>query len=129
VKIIPLTDTFRPFNRVERKDDAEGGAQEQGHSKKNQKDPQEGPARGSFSDNLDGQEKVKQALSAFSSDTQALANGLTASVTGSGPGLKVILRDGTGAVIRQFTGEEFLRMREAASQDGRNRGKILDQKL
>jgi uncharacterized FlaG/YvyC family protein len=74
-------------------------------------------------------EKVDQAVEAFQTDLDAQAKGLSASVSGQGPGLKVVLKDEAGSVVRQFTGEEFLRLREAASQDHRVRGKILDQKL
>jgi hypothetical protein len=51
-----------------------------------------------------------------------------ASVSGKGPGLRVVLRDQGGGIIRQLSGEEFLRLREAAAEAGTRRGKILDQK-
>lgn len=71
--------------------------------------------------------KVDSAVSSFGRETDAIANGLSAEVEGKGPGLRVTLKDGRGAVIRQFTGEEFVRLREAAS--GTGRGKLLDKKL
>jgi uncharacterized protein YlxW (UPF0749 family) len=74
-------------------------------------------------------ESIDLAVEAFQSDSQTQARGLNASVEGTGPGLKIVLKDGTGSVLRRFSGEEFLRMREATSKDGRIRGKILDQKL
>jgi hypothetical protein len=73
-------------------------------------------------------EAISAAILAFRSDNQAQTQGIEAEKQGEGPGLRVILKDGTGAIIRQLTGEEFLRLREAASQDGRVSGKILDQK-
>jgi hypothetical protein len=71
--------------------------------------------------------KVSSAVRSFGQDTDTVANGLSAEVIGRGPGLRVTLKDGRGAVVRQFTGEEFVRLREAAS--GTGRGKLLDKKL
>ena len=73
--------------------------------------------------------EVEAAIQAFGSDSQAQLHGLTANIQGQGLGLKVVLKDGTGAVVRQFTGEEFLKVREGVSKDAKGRGKILDQKL
>jgi hypothetical protein len=71
--------------------------------------------------------KVNSAVESFEGDSAVVANGLSAEVVGNGPGLRVTLKDGRGAVVRQFTGEEFVRLREAAS--GTGRGKLLDKKL
>lgn len=70
------------------------------------------------------QKKIQEALEEF-----AVSNTLRAQAEGSGPGLKVILKDGSGAVIRQMTGEEFLKLRDQAKGDAQARGKILDQKF
>lgn len=78
-----------------------------------------------FSSVLNG-EAVVTAVDAFSQDSAVVANGLNAAVEGQGPGLRVTLKDGRGAVVRQFTGEEFVRLREAAAGP---RGKLLDKKL
>jgi uncharacterized FlaG/YvyC family protein len=76
------------------------------------------------------QEKLDEAVQAFAEDSQTLANGLKASVNGSGPGLKVVLTDQSGSVVRQLTCEEFMKLREMApSGSVKIRGKILDQKL
>ena len=72
---------------------------------------------------------VQAAASAFSQEPTQRAQGLTAQAEGRGPGLRVVLKDGTGAVVRQFTGQEFLELRQAASQDFRGRGKLLDKKF
>ena len=72
-------------------------------------------------------EKLSLAVNAFGSDTVVAANGLSAELDGKGPGLRVTLKDGRGAIVRQFTGEEFLRMREAAT--GTGRGSLLDKKF
>lgn len=72
---------------------------------------------------------LENAVETFQSDAQTQAHGLSASVEGKGPGLRVVLKDGSGATLRQFTGEEFLRLREAAGNNSPARGKILDQKF
>ena len=71
--------------------------------------------------------RVSSAVEAFGDDAGVAAIGLSAEVVGQGPGLRVTLKDGRGAVVRQFTGEEFVRLREAAA--GTSRGKLLDKKL
>lgn len=73
------------------------------------------------------EEKLNSALSDFGQDSGSIQNGLSASAQGYGPGLRVTLKDGSGAIVRQFTGEEFVRLREAAAGSGR--GKLLDKKL
>lgn len=75
------------------------------------------------------EDRVNQAIDAFANDPQTQANGIQATATGTGPGLRVVLKDGSGAVIRQLSGEEFVRLREELSGDSHSRGKILDQKL
>ncbi|MBC7385080.1 MAG: hypothetical protein H7301_02825 [Cryobacterium sp.] len=72
-------------------------------------------------------ERLAAAVSDFGSALPSEASDLKAEVQGAGPGLRVTLKDGRGALIRQFTGEEFLRLREAAT--GTNRGSLLDKKL
>lgn len=74
-------------------------------------------------------EKLEEAVRDFSRDTQAQANGLTISAEGQGPGLRVVVKGSDGAVVRQFTGEEFIRLRESVTQGRSSPGKILDQKL
>jgi hypothetical protein len=69
-------------------------------------------------------ERLDQAVLAFQRDSQAKGQGIAAE---KAPGLKVVLKDGTGSIIRLFSGEEFLKMHEAI-QDGRVSGKIIDQK-
>lgn len=89
------------------------------------KDSSEAEEASSFSSVLD-EDTVDTAVEAFAQDSAVLANGLNAAVEGQGPGLRVTLKDGRGAVVRQFTGEEFVRLREAAAGP---RGKLLDKKL
>jgi len=120
VKVQPVFEPFRSVDRVREK--ADGQNRENHHREQNR------DRRDDDSTEVT-REKLGRAVDAFDSDAQARATGLHASVSGAGPGLKVILTDGTGVTIRQFTGEEFLKMREAAGLDNRGRGKILDQKL
>lgn len=72
--------------------------------------------------------RVRDEVARFKGEAYAVSNGLEPSMEGKGPGLRVVLKDGRGAIVRQFTGEEFLKMREAA-ESGHRQGKILDQKV
>lgn len=69
--------------------------------------------------------EVHEALESFEHDQRARQHGLKADVLGQGPGLRVVLKDGSGAVIRQMSGEEFVRLRDALTGSG----KLLDQKV
>lgn len=80
----------------------------------------------SFSRTLDA-EQVGSAVDALAQDLASSDIDLNASMEGKGPGLRVTLKDGRGAIVRQFTGEEFIRLREAAQ--GATRGRLLDKKL
>lgn len=77
-------------------------------------------------------EKIEKALEWFAKDSQARKNGLTADKDGKGPGLRVILKDAAGAVIRRLTPGEFLKLQEAQAnptiETVRMSGKILDRK-
>ena len=125
MKIRPLTETLQSFQRVSGKQDKESrsdqGSQQQGKDRQetDREESEEIPTYG----------EVSAAIENFTADKKALENGLTASMAGSGPGLRVLLKDGTGAVIRQMTGDEFVKLRESVTQDPQSRGKILDQKL
>lgn len=72
-------------------------------------------------------ETVKLAIDEFAGDQTNQSNGISASLEGHGPGLKVILKDSGGGVLRAVSGEEFLKLKEAVSQ-GKRSGRILDQK-
>ncbi len=85
---------------------------------------------GSFSDELEEEEKkLSQALEDFEAESQEQSHGLHASVLGSGPGLKVVLKDPSGKVIRQLSSQEFLKIRESSHPHEKAAGKILDQKF
>ena len=109
------------FERTRKSEDATG--------EKRRERPQDQDAGSGKKDQEEKERFTLEALTAsvenFSQDPGVL--GLNAELQGAGPGLRVTLKDGSGAVIRQFTGEEFLRLREAAQ--GVGRGRILDKKL
>jgi len=73
------------------------------------------------------EDKVTEAIAALSREDSIKSAGLNVSVKGQGPGLKVTLTDGTGAVVRQLSAEEFLKLRKL-TLDGKTHGKILDEK-
>ncbi len=126
MKIHSLTGTFGYSTRVKEKQDG----QSPGHSSQqhNQDASQQEENKKNSSVEVT-EEEISKAVEAFKTDQEAQANGLRASVSGEGPGLRIVLRDGTGSVIRQLTGEEFLRLRDTSTIEGRIRGKLLDQKL
>lgn len=121
MKITAIPEFFRFTNRVHEKPD--------GQSPQGQGNPDPGKQSKDEDEREASPEAIGQAIANFESDAKAREAGLKAESIGSGPGLKVVLRDGQGAVVRQFTGAEFLKLREAASKDPRTRGKILDQKF
>jgi hypothetical protein len=122
LKINPVSDALRYLAQVQKKDDGQSRQQKQEKNPKKDQNAEE-PDFAEISD-----EAVSAAIDAFGGDTRATSSGLSVVSAGSGPGLRVILKDGSGAVVRQFTGEEFIRLREAVA-DGRANGKILDRKL
>ena len=124
LKIAPVAETIRSLETVRERQDGHSRQQHQQNQKNPRKEQEDDSPRFEVTER-----KVTEAMASFKSDAQTIAKGLSVSSEGNGPGLKVVLKDGTGAVVRQFTGEEFVRLREAVSKDGRQRGKILDQKL
>lgn len=124
MKVTRASDGFRLHEssasdrKVDEKPDKEGFSQQRQQDDTPQDRREETPSR----------EDLELAIQQFATDRQSRENGLQADLVGQGPGLKVVLKDGTGAVIRQFTGEEFVKLREAVASDT-PRGKILDQKL
>src|SRR5690242_12183669 len=93
-----------------------------GDQSKNQQNPQDGQSSDEGSE-PEFQEKLEEAVQAFAADSQAQASGLKASVTGVGPGLKVVLTDQSGGIVRQLSREEFMKLRETtAAGDVKIRG-------
>src|SRR5690349_13558420 len=109
MKLGPLTEAVRYLNTVHEKRESGDGGGNSGHQNHQNPEQRKDPEVIEVSD-----EKVGAAIDAFRRDTQTQANGLSAEMNGNGPGLRVVLKDGSGAIVRQFTGEEFLRLREAA---------------
>lgn len=128
MKINPLTQAAGFLRLVQGKGDGQTGRDSRDQRQERREASQEGSKGEKLSDD-EMTRAVEKALGAFGADLQAQASGLSAGVEGKGPGLKVVLRDAGGSVVRQFTGDEFLRLREASSKDHRSRGRILDQKF
>ena len=126
MKVNRLTEKLGFFaNAVRRKEDDQPTGQDRRQQQEQGKDGKDQK----FDEVLEVTEKrVDEAIAQLNHDAQALSHGLTANIEGAGPGMKVILKDGTGATIRQFTGEEFLKLRQSAGATGA-RGKLLDRKL
>ena len=72
---------------------------------------------------------IERAVEQFQAEALRQRHGLEASISGSGPGLRVVLSDVNGNVIRRFEGPEFVRLHASGSGDSRGRGKLLDQKF
>ncbi len=141
MKINPFSGLMELPTRISRKQEADGHAREERkqHEEAPQKDdhlhipltaPLTAPLAAPLAVPLTANdEKVEEALKTFQNELHVSSQELQASLTSSELGLKVVLKDGSGAIVRQFSGEEFLKMREAAQKLSSNRGKILDQKL
>ena len=116
---------YAPVIPIHSKATAKSGDRDSGGSggfQRQQKSDQE--EQGKFEATL---EAVDSEIEKFTGDEEVQAYGITAESTGQGPGLKVVLKDPSGGVLRSVSGEEFLKLREAANA-GRRSGRILDQK-
>ncbi len=128
MKINPLQGAVAYTGPVrEKKEGHESGQEQSGKHSSGEKD--QNPKNGDTPDSGSQPERIGSAIDAFHADVLTQENGLSASLEGTGPGLRVILKDGFGHIIRQLTGEEFLKLREATPSVVRTCGKILDQKL
>ncbi len=131
MKINPLASAVQYFARVGRSDTAnrvtEKGTADNAEqrSKQDAQQQQSGEER----ERKATPDDIAKAVDAFAGDEMATSNGLHAEMEGAGPGLRVVLKDVSGQVLRQYSGDEFVRLRENTAQDARARGKILDQKL
>lgn len=127
MKINPTYSPMQHSSRVREKSDPTS------HSERKSNPNADQDSQGSSDETPDQEnpssEKLGEAIESFQADEQAQSNGLEAQLEGTGPGLKVVLKDGAGGVIRQFTGQEFIRLREATLKGEPARGKILDRKL
>ncbi len=73
--------------------------------------------------------RLAGACQQFEEDALAQAHGLVAVLSGEGPGLRVLLQDRSGTLIRQLSPAEFVHLQEKAPKEVKPCGKILDQKL
>lgn len=71
--------------------------------------------------------KVQDAIHLFAEDEQNKDVGITATQEGQGPGLRVLLKDSHGDILRNVSGEEFLKLKEAVRSGSRS-GRLLDRK-
>ena len=144
MKIGPNFNVFQITSGLRTKrNDSDGGAARQQYdpnqSKHDQKNdghgspdqaPSAGPARPGLTTATEIlPEQVQRAIESFRADATTIANGLKASLEGQGADLKIVLTDINGAVLRHFSGEEFLRLRAATGGSLPRSGKLLDQKL
>lgn len=121
MKVFPYPALSQIMNRVtEANSDKQGGAGSNAYQQQEQKKKDEKEYEATA-------ENVQDAIETFASDAQMQSQGITASADGEGPGLKVLLKDATGGVLRAVSGEEFLKLREAIHA-GKKSGRILDQK-
>lgn len=72
------------------------------------------------------EKSVADAIDKLGGELRAEHTDIQASMEGSGPGLKVVLKDGRGAIIRQMTGDEFLQLRTSVGPA--SKGRLLDKK-
>ncbi|MBI4925645.1 MAG: hypothetical protein HY843_06945 [Bdellovibrio sp.] len=129
MKINPFTGVPERFYQVTRKQDLEDGqsgkSEEQEKKQESKQNNKEAEKNNIIADPL----QLENAIQSFKDELRIQSKELEASLTSSQLGLKVVLKDGTGTIVRQFSGEEFLKLREAATLDTKSRGKILDKKL
>lgn len=124
MRVRPVTDALQSFQRVSDKQD-KGSHNDRSSDQSGQEKKDEGFQR----ETPPTVEAINEAMDAFVAEKATLDSGLSVSLDGQGPGLKVVLKDGKGAIVRQMTGDEFVKLRETVSNDPKSRGKILDQKL
>jgi uncharacterized FlaG/YvyC family protein len=123
MKIAPVIDAITFSGRIQKKDG------ENQRERRGGQNPQEKKDESSEENQAETQQNFEASVESFKNDPQTRASGLSVSTQGSGPGLRVILKDQQGAVIRQISGEEFVKLREEVAKSSATRGKILDRKL
>ncbi len=73
-------------------------------------------------------EMIDQAIRRFAEDSDQSKAMLSAEATGFGPGLRIVLKNQSGEVVRQLNGREFVALSENAAS-GTHRGRLLDKKI
>ncbi len=74
-------------------------------------------------------EEVTVAVASESAELLAAGQDLRVEMTQSSAGPRVRITDIAGQLIREMSGEEFLKLRKKSHGDFRVRGRLLDQKL
>jgi hypothetical protein len=115
---VPILPSFGRIN--EAGNDKQGGAGSNAYERQKKQEKQE-------DEGFSSAEELEAAIEKFTGDETNLSHGISAASVGSGPGLRVLLKDATGGILRSVSGEEFLRLREAV-HSGSKSGRILDQK-
>ncbi len=143
MKIPSYRPNFMKFDGIRPKQEGEGGqngsggyqssgknrTSKPGSSAESGADQSQDDPEGTFEEILAVTEKkVADAIDAFQSEASQNA-GIQVAMQGSGVGLRVVLKDVSGTVVRQLTGDEFLKLRDGSSVDLKARGKILDRKM
>jgi uncharacterized FlaG/YvyC family protein len=109
---------------VNRKESPDHDSQAPKDQKKNQRDNEEKRDEQRPADSR----AVEQAMNDLRSTPHFTQTGLSVEMLQSVGGLRVRLVQPGGAVVKEMTAEEFLKLREA-SVESQPRGKILDQKF
>ncbi len=121
MKIQTFTPIPASFGRItEAGNDKQGGAGSNAYERQKKQEKQ-------GDDESVSPEALEAAIESFGVDETNMSHGISAARVGNGPGLRVLLKDSTGGILRSVSGEEFLRLREAV-HSGRKSGRILDQK-
>ncbi len=118
VNTIQLIDQVREQRETNEDRDPDGRRHDQGEQRKKDETPYSAT-----------QEQVEQAARDMAKDEQTRASGIQVALEGMGPGLRVTLKDADGSVLRHMSGEEFVKLREAAREGAPKRGRLLDRKL
>lgn len=141
VKVTAFREIFRFNPTLKTQGEGDGHGQSPGHpgqedrdaQKQLQAQPEEGSSEQTTLMSVEEQiQSIEKAIHEFASEAQSQNHGLKASfkqTSAGSPGLRVILSDVDGNVIRNFSGDEFLKLRKKGASDNRGRGKLLDQKL
>ena len=117
MKVQGLNDLVRTFHRINGNTatdrDSNGGGQPGSHGGQGQSRDSSQEDNGNheeFRRLLELRQKIDQEISRFAQDEVAQKKGLQAKCDGEGPGLRVLLQDGQGNVIRRMSGDEFLQI-------------------
>jgi hypothetical protein len=75
------------------------------------------------------EDEVRKAIGVFQTQLERdHLSAMQAEAEGHGPGLRVLLKDREGKLLKAMTGTEFVKMREQDVVEPPKKGKILDRK-